>query len=151
MKPNILQVEIEGECSGQIRQEQDIIINDLCHEGCLYPVVVGEISEINLVLVFEITKLTLKFTDKSGGTRIVIISLSPYIKYIREYKEICIAYKQALSHSTAASIETIDMARRGVHNQAAEYIQEKLSHKVQGNHQAFRLLFSIMVLRFKNK
>ena len=75
-----------------------------------------------------------------------IISLSPYIKIIKEYQQICDIYKNALIDDNPARLETIDMARRGLHNQGADLLQESLKHKIKGSFEDFRLVFSVMNL-----
>jgi uncharacterized protein (UPF0262 family) len=46
--------------------------------------------------------------------------------------------------ATASEIETIDMARRGVHNEAAEMLLERLDGKVETDFATARRLFTLI-------
>ena len=46
--------------------------------------------------------------------------------------------------ATAAEIETIDMARRGIHNGAAELLLERLDGKVETDFATARRLFTLI-------
>jgi uncharacterized protein (UPF0262 family) len=128
-----------------------LIASYVSRDCCLYPLSYTSIPYLTLLIGFENSKLKLEFTDETGLKTCFILSLSPYIRFIREYKDICNSYKQAISHDTVASIETIDMARRGLHNQAADLIKDRLRDKINGNHDAFRYLFSLIVLLVNTK
>ncbi|HMO69806.1 MAG TPA: UPF0262 family protein, partial [Novosphingobium sp.] len=68
----------------------------------------------------------------------------------REYFAICDSYYRAIRKATAAEIETIDMARRGIHNQAAEMLLERLEGKVETDMDTARRLFTLIcVLHIK--
>ena len=127
-----------------IERECFLIASDLSQDGCLCPLTYASIPSLTLVVGLENGKLKLQFTDVSDLTHSFILSLSPYIRLIREYKDICSVYKHAILNDTITSIETIDMARRGLHNQAADLIKDRLSDKIRGNHDAFRHLFSLI-------
>ena len=69
---------------------------------------------------------------------------------IREYFAICDSYYQAIRKATPAEIETIDMARRGVHNSAAELLIERLEGKIETDFATARRLFTLIcVLHIK--
>ena len=50
----------------------------------------------------------------------------------------------AIRKATAAEIETIDMARRGIHNSAAELLLERLDGKVETDFDTARRLFTLI-------
>ena len=135
----------------EFAQESLLLASDFSREGMLYPKIYELPLDMTLIIGMDNRKLTLQFTDNTLKETYFIISFSPYIRLIREYKEICSAYKYALMNDNTASIETIDMARRGLHNQAADLMQERLNDKLTGNHNAFRYLFSIMTLLVQTK
>ena len=56
----------------------------------------------------------------------LLIGLARLRRPIREYFAICDSYYQAIRKATPAEIETIDMARRGIHNSSAELLVERL-------------------------
>ena len=55
----------------------------------------------------------------------LVLGLAKFRRPIRDYFAICDSYYQALRQATPQQIETIDMARRGIHNQAAELLMDR--------------------------
>jgi uncharacterized protein (UPF0262 family) len=74
----------------------------------------------------------------------LILGLGRFRRPIREYFAICDSYYQAIRRATASEIETIDMARRGVHNEAAEMLLERLEGKVETDFATARRLFTLI-------
>ena len=52
-----------------------------------------------------------------------VLGMGRFRRPIRDYFSICDSYFQAVRQSTPQQIETIDMARRGIHNEAAELLR----------------------------
>jgi len=57
------------------------------------------------------------------------LSLSPFRQVVKDYFQICKSYFDAVKTLPPAQIETIDMARRGIHNEGARILQERLEGK----------------------
>ncbi len=74
----------------------------------------------------------------------LILSLGRFRRPIRDYFAICDSYYQAIRASTADQIETVDMARRAVHNEAAELLIERLDGKVELDFDTARRLFTLI-------
>jgi len=80
----------------------------------------------------------------------LLIGLARFRRPIREYFAICDSYYQAIRKATPAEIETIDMARRGIHDHAAELLLERLDGKVETDFATARRLFTLIcVLHIK--
>jgi uncharacterized protein (UPF0262 family) len=73
-----------------------------------------------------------------------ILSLSPFRSLVRDYFLICESYFQAIRNATPAQIETLDMGRRGVHNEASELLQERLKGKIDTDFDTARRLFTLI-------
>ena len=83
--------------------------------------------------------------DEDGGElESLILGLGRFRRPIREYFAICDSYYQAIRKATAQEIETIDMARRGIHNEAAELLLERLDGKVETDFDTARRLFTLI-------
>lgn len=155
--PNLQHIEFDTETidwgNPEINRECLLIAFDLETNACLYPASHQSIQKFNFKIAQENSKLKLQFTNINNHDDILyfIISYSPYVNLIREYKYICNSYKNAILHDTITNIETIDMARRGLHNQAADLIQNRMLDKIKGNHAAFRHLFTLMTLLVHTK
>ena len=54
------------------------------------------------------------------------------------------SYYQAIRASTPQQIETVDMARRAVHNDAADLLRERLEGKIDVDFDTARRLFTLI-------
>ena len=77
------------------------------------------------------------------------LSLSPFRQVVKDYWQICESYYDAVKKLPPSQIEAIDMARRGIHNEGARVLQERLEGKAQVDHDTARRLFTLVcVLHF---
>ena len=87
----------------------------------------------------------MEIADEDGEPlETLMLGLARFRRPIREYFAICESYYQAIRKATAQEIETIDMARRGVHNEAAEMLLERLEGKVETDFPTARRLFTLI-------
>jgi uncharacterized protein (UPF0262 family) len=63
---------------------------------------------------------------------------------VRDYFAICDSYFKAVRSDSPHGLETIDMARRAVHNEGAELLQECLAGKVELDFDTARRLFTLI-------
>jgi uncharacterized protein (UPF0262 family) len=124
--------------------ERAIAIYDILEENCFaLPNYDGgpyalRISLIEKKLCFEVTA--------QDGTHLVShhLSLTPFRKVIRDYEMICDSYYQAIRSASPAQIEAIDMGRRGLHNEAAELLRQRLDGKLVVDFDTARRLFTLI-------
>jgi len=77
------------------------------------------------------------------------LSLSPFRQVVKDYWAICKSYFDAVKNMPPSQIETIDMARRGIHNEGARILGERLEGKADVDHDTARRLFTLIcVLHF---
>ncbi len=80
----------------------------------------------------------------------IVLALQPFRGVIKDYFMICESYFEAIKHASPQKIETIDMARRGIHNEGSNLLTELLSGKVALDHETARRLFTLIcVLHIK--
>ncbi len=78
------------------------------------------------------------------------LSLSPFRQIIRDYFQICASYFDAVKRLAPSQIEAIDMGRRGIHNEGARVLKERLEGKVETDDATARRLFTLVcVLQFR--
>lgn len=65
-------------------------------------------------------------------------------RIIKDYFLLCDSYFQAIRTMTPSRIETIDMGRRGLHNEGAELLRERLSEHVKLDLNTARRLFTLI-------
>ena len=75
----------------------------------------------------------------------IMLPLSPFRALVKEYFVICDAYYSALrGGQQPGQLEAVDMGRRGLHNEAATLLMERLSAQVDVDHDTARRLFTLM-------
>lgn len=94
-------------------------------------------------LVFDVTT---QGHEKAGE---IHLSLSPFQQVVKDYFQICASYFDAVKKLPPGQIETIDMARRGIHNEGARILEERLEGKAEIDSDTARRLFTLIcVLHF---
>ncbi|MEO0678674.1 MAG: UPF0262 family protein [Pseudomonadota bacterium] len=94
-------------------------------------------------LVFEVS------TEAEEPAAQFLLSLSPFRQVVKDYFSICKSYFEAVKTLPPSQIETIDMARRGIHNEGADVLKERLEGKAEVDHDTARRLFTLIcVLHF---
>ena len=72
------------------------------------------------------------------------LSLSPFRRIVKDYFQICDSYNLAVKSSNPQHIESIDMARRALHNEGSTLLQERLSGKAEMDFDTARRLFTLV-------
>ena len=141
--------------NADIEQERRIAIFDLIEDNSFRPVRAAEKGAdgpYHLSLSVRDGRLVLLIADVDDAElETLVLGLARFRRPIREYFAICDSYYQAIRKATPKEIETIDMARRGVHNNAAELLLERLDGKVETDFATARRLFTLIcVLHIKS-
>ena len=77
------------------------------------------------------------------------LSLGPLRQVVKDYFQICESYYNAVKTLPPSQIETIDMARRGIHNEGSRVLKERLEGKAEVDEDTARRLFTLIcVLHF---
>jgi uncharacterized protein (UPF0262 family) len=134
--------------NADIEQERKIALLDLLNENhfrLLRPVADGYAGPWKVRLRVEEGRLAIDI-GRSDGSHVETIGLGMmrFRRSIKDYFAICDSYYQAVRQQTPQQIETIDMARRGLHNEAAELLRERLDGKVELDFDTARRLFTLI-------
>ena len=134
--------------TSEIEKERRVALYDLLEENKFeVPSVSGPYHLILSIkekrLVFEVSK-----EDRSPVIEFHL-SLSPFRQVVKDYWAICGSYYEAVKNLPPGQIETIDMARRGIHDEGARILLERLDGKAIINNDTSRRLFTLIcVLHF---
>jgi uncharacterized protein (UPF0262 family) len=133
-----------GRGSADQEHERAIAVYDLIeennfaligHDGGPYALA---ISLVDARLVFEVR-------DETGAQVVThILSLTPFKRILKDYFMICDAYYAAIRTATPSRIEAIDMGRRGLHNEGAQLLGERLKGKIEIDADTARRLFTLI-------
>ena len=137
-----------------VEQERRVAIFDLLEENKFVPQrghPDGYAGPYRLRLRVEEGRLIFEISREDGSPlEAIILGLGRFRRPIRDYFAICDSYYQAIKTATAQQIETVDMARRGLHNEAAEMLMDRLDGKIAVDFDTARRLFTLIcVLHIK--
>ncbi len=138
----------------EIEQERRVAIFDLLEDNSFAPVA-RDGREVppgpyRLRLAIQDRRLVFDMTSDATGDRAEFhLALSPFRQVVKDYFQICEAYFDAVKRLPPGQIEAIDMARRGIHNEGARVLQERLEGKAEIDLDTARRLFTLIcVLHF---
>ena len=134
----------------QIEQEREIAIYDLLEENTFRPQN-SPGGPYKLVLGIEENRLVfdIRLEDDSAHGRI-LLSLTPFRRVVKDYFLICESYFKAIRDAPPSQIETLDMSRRGVHDEGSQLLMERLNGKIELDRDTARRLFTLIcVLHLK--
>ena len=156
--PRIIDVKLDEQSilwrNADVEQERRIAIFDLLEGNHFKPQRAypdGYAGPFRLTLRVEEGRLALDIARESGELlETYVLALGRFQRPIREYFAICDSYYKAIRQATAHEIETVDMARRGIHNDAAQLLLDRLEGKIELDFDTARRLFTLIcVLHIK--
>jgi uncharacterized protein (UPF0262 family) len=156
--PRIIHIDLDQQTiiwrNADIEQERRIAIFDLLEGNYFAPQRVhgdGYAGPYRLTLRVEEGRLAFDIArEDETPLESIILGLTRFSRLVRDYFAICDSYFQAVKQSTPQQIETVDMARRAVHNDAAELLKERLTGKIDVDFDTARRLFTLIcVLHIK--
>ncbi|GAB4529905.1 MAG: UPF0262 family protein [Amphiplicatus sp.] len=127
-----------------IEHERKVAIYDLLEENRFAPASAERgpfelhLSIVERRLVFDVRR--------DGGEAVgqVHLSLTPFRKIIKDYFMLCESYYDAIRNAAPAQIETVDMARRAMHDEGAQILIERLKDKIAIDRNTARRLFTLI-------
>ena len=138
----------------EIQQELDVAVYDLIEENRFRPLPRGgEAVPGPFVLGMGMAERMLLMdvrTEADDQVAALHLSLSPLRGVIKDYFAICESYFDAVKRLPPSRIEAIDMGRRGVHDEGAAILAERLSGKIETDSATARRLFTVIcALQFR--
>ena len=98
-----------------------------------------------LAIALEENKLALAIRDGDGAPLVKhILSLTPFKRLLKDYFLVCESYYAAIRTATPAQIEAIDMGRRGLHNEGASLLADRLAGQIDCDFDTARRLFTLV-------
>lgn len=123
--------------------EREVAIFDLVEQNVFF--VPGSAGPYALHIALREKKLVFDVrTDKGVPLVAHVLSLTPFRRIVRDYLEMCESYYAAIRAATPARIEAIDMGRRGLHDDGARLLADRLAGKIACDHDTARRLFTLV-------
>jgi len=132
--------------SPEVEQERAIAVYDLLEENRFRPAGGGD-GPYHLHLGIEENRMIfdVRGTDDDPRCRIPM-PLIPFRRIVKDYFQICESYYDAIKTLSPSQIETIDMARRGLHNDGSSMLQERLENRIAMDFDTARRLFTLLCI-----
>lgn len=139
-----------GRGSPDVEHERTVAIYDLIESNAFAPDG-HDGGPYALKLAIVENRLIFDIAEESGAPVMThVLSLTPFRRIVKDYYMICESYYEAIKTATPMQIETIDMARRSVHNEGSDTLIERLKGKVEVDFDTARRLFTLIcVLHWK--
>lgn len=129
----------------EVEHERKVAMHDLLQDNAFNPVGVEHggpyaltLLELNGRLVFEIR------SEDGEGLAAHHLSMSPFRRLIKDYFLLCETYYDSIRAATPEKLETVDMARRAVHNEGTELLMKRLEGKIETDFDTARRLFTLI-------
>jgi uncharacterized protein (UPF0262 family) len=128
----------------EIEHERNLAIFDLL-ESNSFRLVDGFPGPYELELSLRDATLVMRVKAREAPGEVdIALPVRPLRRVIKDYFLICDSYYQAIRGATPSRIETIDMARRGLHNEGSEILKEALADRVEMDLDTARRLFTLV-------
>lgn len=134
-----------------ISRDRDIALRDLKAENTFVPFH-DDSGPYDISLSLEENRLVFRISNKKGERLpILVLALKPYRRLIKDYFMIVQSYDEAVKGANPSRIEAIDMGRRGLHNEGAELLLERLKGKIDMDFDTARRLFTLICVLHTGK
>jgi uncharacterized protein (UPF0262 family) len=139
---------LEGESLHRIsplqEADRDQAVADLTEENRFYPAShPGLQSQLHLSI--QQGRLVFDIRDAAGEPVVAfMLALGPFKMLIKDYQMLLDSYALAVAEGREAKIQAIDMGRRGLHNEGATLMTERLEGKVVIDFATARRLFTLV-------
>lgn len=127
-----------------VEHERRIALFDL-RESNTFTIVGEDRGPYTLSLAMAEGRLALDVSD-GAGLRVHLhhLSMSGLRKFVKDYAFICDSYHAAIKDAPPSRIEAIDMGRRSLHNDAAEFLMKSLEERIALDLETARRLFTLV-------
>lgn len=130
--------------SPDIEHERRVAVFDLISES-KFAVAGSQTGPYHLRLSVADGRLIFDVQDRDRQRCCLLgLSIAPFRRIVKDYFLICESYYAAIKTATPSQIETIDMARRGLHNEGSDLLIERLKGKIAIDFDTSRRLFTLV-------
>ncbi len=129
----------------EVLQEQNLAIYDLEQSNFFQLVGFESYESIKLNISLSGNSLVFEINSSTDETlKTFFLSLTPLKQIVNDYYTICESYFNAVKNLPIDKIESIDMGRKGIHNEGARVIMERLENRVKTDLETSRRIFTLV-------
>ncbi len=130
--------------SPEVEKERQIAIYDLLEQN--HFALAGSRGgpyHLNLSIAENRLVFDVRLSDGSEHGK-VILSLTPFRRCLKDYFQLCDSYYAAIKDAPPSRIETVDMGRRGLHDEGSQLLMTRLKGKIEIDFDTARRLFTLI-------
>ena len=136
----------------EVEHEREVALFDLLEENVFILKGEGAAPEpFHLKLGLAEDRLIFEVRDTNDALcREVVLAVKPFRMIIKDYFLTCESYFDAIKTLSPSQIEAIDMGRRGLHNEGAQMLRERMAEHAeldQGTSRRFFTLLCVLHMR----
>lgn len=133
-----------------VEHERKVAVYDLLEDNVFKPAG-GHEGPYILHLRIEENRLIFDIrTENEDPLDSFSLPLNSFRKIVKDYFMVCESYFEAIKTAPPSRIESLDMGRRGLHNEGSEFLRDRLEGKVEIDTPTSRRLFTLIcVLHIK--
>ncbi|HVZ08463.1 UPF0262 family protein [Rhodopila sp.] len=142
----ILDGEMPANLSPYIEADREQAVADLAAANHFAPLI-GTTDPGPYALHLSIVEGRLVFDIRDAGERrltVVGLALGPFRRLVKDYQLLVDSHILAVHEGREQRIQAIDMGRRGLHNEGAELMTQRLAGKIDIDFDTARRLFTLV-------
>jgi uncharacterized protein (UPF0262 family) len=129
--------------SAEVEHERQVAMFDLL-EANHFHLCGGPDGPYELHLGLEDATLVIDVRPKAGDAVELRLPVRPFRAVVKDYFIVCESYYNAIKTATPSRIESLDMARRGLHNEGADQLKDALADRIEMDDNTARRLFTLV-------
>ncbi|MEE8351631.1 MAG: UPF0262 family protein [Rhodospirillales bacterium] len=131
--------------AAHVEHERKVAVYDLLEENYFAPVD-DDAGPYTLRLSIEENRLVFDVWNEEDSVALIKFSLplNTFRRIVKDYFMVCESYFEAIKTAPPSRIESLDMGRRGLHNEGSDILRERLKDKVEIDRATARRLFTLL-------
>jgi uncharacterized protein (UPF0262 family) len=142
----ILEGESPNNLSPYIEADREQAVADLAAANHFAPLIGTDVAgPYALHLSIQEGRLIFDIRDVAGDPLIAVgLALGPFRRLMKDYQMLVDSHIKAVEEGREQRIQAIDMGRRGLHNEGAELMTQRLAGKIDIDFDTARRLFTLV-------
>lgn len=129
--------------SAEVEHERQVAMFDLL-EANHFHLRRGPDGPYDLHLGLKDATLIIEVRPAAGDPVELRLPVRPFRAVVKDYFLVCESYYNAIKTATPSRIESLDMARRGLHNEGSEQLKDALADRIEMDENTARRLFTLV-------
>ncbi|HEX2939622.1 MAG TPA: UPF0262 family protein [Rhodopila sp.] len=142
----VLEGDVSSNLSPFIEADREQAVADLAAANHFQPLIgTHQTGPYALHLSIQEGRLLFDIRDAAGVPLTIIgLALGPFRRLVKDYQMLVDSHILAVQEGREARIQAIDMGRRGLHNEGAELMTQRLAGKIDIDFDTARRLFTLV-------